>query len=142
MSKAVRELAILVGMPGAGKTTYCEQALEDYERISQDDGPHSYPGVLRKLEELIVRGAPLIVIDRTNPRRYQRDEFASRGRAAEYRIRIIYFDVAVETCRERILKRAGHPTLAPDRMLAALARYSQDLNLPSPEECDELVILH
>ena len=44
MSQMNRELVILVGMQGAGKTYYCENFLRDYERVSQDEGPRSYPG--------------------------------------------------------------------------------------------------
>ncbi len=141
MSHAVRELVILVGMPGAGKTTYCREALHNYERISQDDGPHSYRGVLRRLEELIGHNVPLIVIDRTNPMLRQREEVGSRARIAGYRVKIIYFRTSMETCRERIVKRSGHPTLTPDHMHQAIGRYVQDLNPPTADECDELIVL-
>ena len=66
MVRRNRELVILVGMQGAGKTYYCEKFLADYERISQDEGPRTYAGVLKRLERLL-EGAPRIVIDRTNP---------------------------------------------------------------------------
>jgi hypothetical protein len=39
MSQEVREVVILVGMPGGGKAFYCETVLPDYERISQDKSP-------------------------------------------------------------------------------------------------------
>ncbi len=72
MSKKNRELVILVGMQGAGKTYYCENFLCDHERISQDEGPRSFPGVVKRLHELLIQGVPRIVIDRTNPLREQR----------------------------------------------------------------------
>lgn len=75
MSQEVRELVVLVGMQGAGKTYYCETVLADYERISQDEGPRSYSGILLLLQDLLRRGVPRIVIDRTNPMRYQRADF-------------------------------------------------------------------
>ena len=76
MSQKNRELVILVGMQGAGKTYYGKKSLRDYERISQDEGPRSYPGVVRRLHELLLAGVPRIVIDRTNPMRGQRKKFA------------------------------------------------------------------
>ena len=141
MSQEIREVVILVGMQGAGKTFYCETVLSDYERISQDEGPQSYSGVLLRLQELLRQGVPRIVIDRTNPMRRQRAEFGALARAAGYRLKIVYLDVPTETCRERIRDRKDHPTLAPDRMHEAMARYISSLNIPVPEECDELVIL-
>ncbi len=127
-------------MQGSGKTFYCNTVLPGYERISQDEGPRTYPGVLLRLQELLRRGVPHIVIDRTNPMRRQREQFTALARAAGYRVKIVYFDVPVETCRARILSRKGHPTLAADRMHAAMARYTSNLNIPTPEECDELII--
>jgi predicted kinase len=135
------ELVILVGMQGAGKTYYCETVLSDYERISQDEGPRAYPGILLRLRELLDKGAPRIVIDRTNPRRHQREDFAVLARGAGYRLKIIYLDAPADICRERILKRQGHPTLTAARMQPAIARYSSDLDIPTSDECDELQVL-
>lgn len=135
-----REVVILVGMQGCGKTYYSKTALPDYQRISQDEGPRTYPGVLRKLEDLLREGASRIVIDRTNPMRYQREKFAGLARAAGYRVKIVYFDVPEKTCREQILKRKEHPTLTEDRMDQAIARYVSALDIPTPEECDELIV--
>lgn len=135
-----REVVILVGMQGAGKTFYCETELPAYERISQDEGPRTYTGILLRLKELLGKGVPLIVIDRTNPARYQRDEIGALARAAGYHVKIVYFDIPAETCRERILQRKEHPTLAEDRMNEAMALYMSRLNIPTPDECDELII--
>jgi predicted kinase len=76
MNKKNRVLVILVGMQGSGKTHYCQNKLSAYVRISQDDGPRTYPGIVRRLHELLMERVPKIVIDRTNPMRAQRKEFA------------------------------------------------------------------
>lgn len=141
MTKADRELVILVGMPGSGKTTYCQTVLTDYVRISQDDGPHTYHGVLRQLGELIFCDESRIVIDRTNPNRHQRHEFAAIAHQAGYRVKIVYFDIPEGTCLKRIRSRSGHPTLRADRMQKAMATYRANLTVPTAEECDELVIV-
>lgn len=142
MVRKNRELVILVGMQGAGKTYYCEKFLADYERISQDEGPHTYAGVLKRLHELLLEGAPRIVIDRTNPLREQRSKFAEMARAAGYYLKIIYFDIPEEVCRKRIRKRKSHPTLTRDKMEEAIANYQSRLEIPRAEECDELVVVH
>jgi predicted kinase len=136
-----RELIILVGMQGAGKTFYCETVLSNYERISQDEGPRDYRGIVRRLEKLLREGKPRIVIDRTNPMRLQREEFAALARAAGYRLKIVYLAVPAEICQERIRNRKGHPTLAQDQIHVAMARYTSMLNIPVQEECDELIVI-
>ena len=57
-------LVLLVGPQGAGKTTWCEQNLPGFLRISQDDqGPREH---LRLFEEAVARSEPRLVIDRTS----------------------------------------------------------------------------
>ena len=116
MSEKNRELIILVGMQGSGKTCYCQKFLPNYQRISQDEGLRTFGNVVSRLHELLLEGAPKIVIDRTNPMRRQRKKFAEMARAAGYFLKIIYFDVPEEICRERIRNRKDHPTLSEDKM--------------------------
>jgi predicted kinase len=141
MGNEDREVVILVGMQGAGKTHYCRIVLPDYQRISQDEGPRTYRGVLLQLDRLLHEGAPRIVIDRTNPMRSQRREFAALARAAGYRVKIVYFDIPMAICRERIRQRKTHPTLGQDRMNEAIAQYVSRLDIPTAEECDELIMV-
>ncbi len=82
-----REVIILVGMQGAGKTFYCQTVLSKYERISQDEGPRTYRGVVLRLGELLREGAPRIVIDRTNPMRHQRRQFGRRRQVTDHVIK-------------------------------------------------------
>lgn len=135
------ELVILVGMQGSGKTYYCRTMLPDHYRLSQDEGPRTFPAVVKRLEALLAEGVAKIVIDRTNPRRDQREIFARLARRAGYRVRVVYFDLARDVCRRRIESRSGHPTLAPQDVDGAIARYLQDLSAPTAGECDELAIV-
>ncbi len=141
MSLKNHELVILVGMQGSGKTYYCEHSLREHKRISQDEGPRSYPGVLKRLHGLLIDGEQRIVVDRTNPMREQRKAFAEMARAAGYYVKIVYFNIPENVCRERICCRKGHPTLAQDRMEEAIAGYRSRLNVPKADECDELVVV-
>lgn len=136
-----RELIILVGMQGSGKTRYCKKYLHNYERISQDEGPRNYSGVVQRLHELLIEGKSGIVIDRTNPMRKQRRRFINMAKDAGYFVKIIYFDVPEDICKERIRNRENHPTLAADRMEKAIAQYLSRLDVPSSEECDELTVV-
>jgi predicted kinase len=141
MSKINRELVILVGMQGSGKTFYCQAQLSTYERNSQDDGPRTYPGIVRRLHELLLEGVPKIVIDRTNPMVEQRRMFAEMARAAGYYLKIVYFDIPEEICRDRIRNRKEHPTLVEGQMEPAITAYESRLNMPQAGECDELIVL-
>ena len=136
-----KELVILVGMPGAGKTHYCQAALGDYTRISQEAGPRYFPRLLRAYERLLARGVERIVIDRTNPAGEIRRMFADLARAAGYRVKIVYFDVPRNVCERRIGYRQNHPTLKADKMHQAIGRYEKYLDVPTEDECDELIII-
>ena len=41
----MKEVMILVGMQGSGKTHYCRTVLPDYSRVSQDEGLKNFAGV-------------------------------------------------------------------------------------------------
>lgn len=137
----MKELIILVGMQGCGKTHYCQSVLAGYARVSQDEGPGHFAGVLRCLCELMEAEAEQIVIDRINPLRWQRERFAALARTHGYRVKIIYFDVDRGLCEQRILTRKDHPTLAAEKMKEALNRFEKVLEKPTEDECDELQIV-
>ena len=128
-------------MPGCGKTTYCQSHLSAYRRLSQDEGPRTFDGVLRLLVELLDQGEPLVVIDRTNPSRPQRAAFAIAARARSHRVKIVYFDIPREICQQRIASRTAHPTLQADKMNEAINTFLSRLDIPTPDECDELSVL-
>jgi predicted kinase len=137
-----RELVLLVGMPGCGKTAYCSSHLAGHRRVSQDEGPRTFDGVLRLVSQLLELGEPLVVIDRTNPARPQREAFASAARAHGYRVRIIHFDIPRQVCEQRITRRTQHPTLQADKMNEAINAFLSRLDVPAPDECDELTIVN
>lgn len=136
-----RELVILVGMQGCGKTTYCHESLSGHARLSQDEGPRRFEGIVAALRKMVERGEPRIVIDRTNPLLHQRQVFTDLARQAGYRARIIYFDIPAEECIRRIEARTDHPTLDPASMHYAIARYREHLTVPDASECDEVVVI-
>jgi len=137
----MKEVAILVGRQGAGKTQYALAALADYVRICQDEGPHQFERLFGRYRKLLDEGTERIVIDRTNPTPARRKQFADAAREKGYRVKIIYFDVPREICERRIASRTDHPTLSPEKMHQAIDGYESRLVVPSERECDELVIV-
>jgi predicted kinase len=138
----MKEVILLVGMPGAGKTHYCLKAMPEHVRLSQDEGPSHFAGVFSRYLQLLETGAERIVIDRTNPMARQRARFVAAARQHGYRVKIIYFDVPRLLCQQRIRDRTGHPTLDARRMAQAIDRYLATLDVPREDEGDELVVLH
>ncbi len=137
----MKEVVILVGMPGCGKTHYCRTALPQHVRASQDEGPRHFAGVFAKYLQLLEAGTEQIVVDRTNPMADQRGRFVAAARQRGYRVRIIYFDLPRTVCEQRIRQRSDHPTLDVRRMHQAINRYLTMLNVPQRAECDELLIV-
>jgi predicted kinase len=138
----MKEVVILVGMPGAGKTHYCLTELAEHVRLSQDEGPRFFAGVFRRYLQLLEGGVERIVIDRTNPMAAQRARFVAAARQHGYRVKIIYFDVPHPLCQERIRDRTSHPTLDAKRMDQAIHHYLDKLDVPKKEEGDALIVVH
>jgi predicted kinase len=134
-------VVILVGMQGAGKTCYCRTELPQHARLSQDDGPRRVETLVNLLGTLLASGVGRIVIDRTNPRREQRERLSELAHASGYRVRMIYFNVPRCVCEQRIAGRDAHPTLDPSRMAEAISRYQRDLDIPTADDCDELMVV-
>ncbi len=137
----MKEVVILVGRQGAGKTRYCQTALSVHTRVSQDEGPRQFERLFRRYRRRLDQGVERIVIDRTNPARRQRKLFADAARAHGYRVKIIHFNAPRDVCEKRIVQRAGHPTLTPEKMRHAIDGYERQLDIPTEEECDELVVI-
>jgi len=137
----VNEVVILVGPPGAGKTYYCRAHLAGHERLSQDEGPRRFESLRRRYEQRLDEGVARLVIDRTNPMRWQREQFADAARRRGYRVRLIRFKVPREVCERRIEQRTDHPTLSADRMHQALDRYESAFDPPAEDEGDALKVV-
>ena len=137
----MNEVVILVGMPGSGKTHYCQTVLPQHVRLSQDEGPRQFAGVFAQYLRLLEAGTERIVVDRTNPMVAQRAQFVGAARRRGYRVRIVHFDTPRAVCEQRIHDRPNHPTLDAQRMAQAISRYLSVLDPPTPQEADELVVV-
>ena len=136
-----KEVVILVGRQGSGKTRYCGRHLPHHVRVCQDEGPRHFSGLLRHYQRLLDEGTGRIVIDRTNPTPDRRAAFAAPARAMGYRVRIVYFDVPREVCERRVLARGSHPTLDAGQMRQAMNAFESRLVVPTENGCDELLVI-
>lgn len=136
----MKELVIMIGCPGSGKTTYCKKNFPEHFRVSQDDqgGEHL------DLFILALNNAKNIVVDRMGFVREQREHYTIPALHRGYNIRYVWMDADFNTCFGRLIKREGHPTIQSGdykTMCAAVSNYFRRFEEPNSdlEQFDEIV---
>lgn len=135
-----KELMLLVGPIGAGKTTFAKTLEnENSMRISQDEmGRKAY---LQYYNNAIKDGIPRVIIDRMNFSKDQRSRFIDSARKEGYTITIFDFEWDWDTCFKRVTEREDHPTVpAGDPALAEkiLTMFQGMYQKPTEDEYDNL----
>ena len=89
-----KEAIILIGSPGSGKSTFCENNLTNkgYVRINQDT-LKTREKVIKNLEQNLKEGKK-VVIDSTNPEKNKRSEYIKICKKYGYLIRAFNFDIS------------------------------------------------
>lgn len=132
--RIVMELALLIGIPGSGKSTFCrERFFASHLRLSLD--------MLRTrrrerllLDACLATGTP-VVIDNTNVSREERALFIGAARAARFRVAGYYLRTELALALERNASRVGRARVPNIGLLATHSR----LRLPEwSEGFDEL----
>lgn len=112
---------LLIGIPGAGKTTFYEQRwAATHVRISLDSvGTREAE---RALLAECVEGGRDFVVDNTNLRERDRAEYIARARAAGYRVTGYFFPPNLRGAIWRNKRRADKKPLPVPAVLAAYKR--------------------
>lgn len=138
-----KKLVLLVGPPGSGKSTLALEMTQNYHcpentaRINQDsqgkDGHKEY------FNTAMSAGASLIVIDRMNFNKEQRERYLKPAREAGYETKIIVLQTARHLCFTRMGSREDHPTIKDLKSASsAMNTFMKQYERPTKDEADEL----
>ncbi|KAJ1904857.1 hypothetical protein IWQ60_003765 [Tieghemiomyces parasiticus] len=105
------QILVLVGLPGCGKTAFANLHCvhhKNWVRINQEEiGSRS---VCESMTFKSVKEGKNVIIDRCNFDENQRKVWVNIGEHAGVPVDALFFDIPGKTCKERVLKRSGHPT--------------------------------
>ncbi len=130
---AVPECVILVGLPGAGKTTfYRDRFAATHAHVSKDLWPHAKQREERQqrtLADLLAAGES-VVVDNTNPRREDRATLIAIARAHGATVIGYFFEVSTRAAAARNQTRVGKSRVPP----VAIFTTAKRLQAPTRDE--------
>jgi len=118
------DVVIVMGMPGAGKSTHAGPLIErGYERLNRDELGGRLSALVPKLEEHLAAGRRRVVLDNTYGSRAKRNEVIEAAWRHGVPVRCIHVDTSIERARvhavTRMLDRHGR-LLSPQQMRVAV----------------------
>ena len=127
-AESVLELAVLMGLPGAGKSTFYAQRLAaTHTHVSMDAIPRSTDKRRRQRrlidESLAARRS--VAVDNVNATRADRAEFLAIAREAGARVVGYWLDAPPGACLGRNKNRTGSARVPPVAIFAAAKRFEQ-----------------
>lgn len=121
------ELAILMGLQGAGKSTFAREHFSGYEYVSKDRMPRSArhkEARQRRLVAEALTASRSVVVDNTNPSPTERMPLIELGRQFGARITGYFFAPDVRACLARNAARSGPERVPPVAIYATAKRLT------------------
>ncbi|XAR68790.1 hypothetical protein NMG60_11000156 [Bertholletia excelsa] len=134
-------LVIMVGAPGSGKSTFCEEVMRvstrPWVRVCQDTIGNGKAGTktqcLESAASLLKEGSS-VFLDRCNLDREQRADFVKLG-GPQVDLHAVVLDLPAKLCISRSVKRTGHEgNLQGGKAAAVVNRMLQKKELPKLNE--------
>lgn len=127
------ELALFIGLQGAGKSTFFERKLRSTHVHASKDllgrSKKRHARELRLVEASLAQGRS-VAVDDTNPTRALRAEFIALARRHGARVVGYWFPPDPRACLARNVQRSGRARVPPVALFATLKK----LEPPLPEE--------
>ncbi len=120
-----QEVVLLVGLPGAGKSTFFEQRFADSHTLVSKDRLQDRRRLdeqQRQLLEQALRLGKSVVVDNTNVSLEQRAALMREARLAGARVIGYYFDATTQECVNRNFGREGRARIPVVGIFAAAKR--------------------
>ena len=128
-----KTIAIMIGIQGSGKSTFCQKHLSTFYRINLDTLKTRHQEQLA-IDECFKCGRNF-VIDNTNPTIDERGKYILRAKKEGYKVVGYFLESKIKDCIERNNQRTGKACVPA----TAIAATSNKLQLPSYDEgFDEL----
>lgn len=127
------EVALVMGLPGAGKSTFAESlTAHGYHRLNRDEAGGTLRDLLTTLDTALASGVSRVVIDNTYVSRKSRAEVIRTASARGFPVRCIWLSTSVEDAQTnavaRIVSRYGR--LPGDAELERLRKQDVAAFLP------------
>ena len=130
------DVVIVMGMPGAGKTTHARALeAEGYERINRDELGGTLASLIPRLDEALADGKRRVVLDNTYPTRASRNEVIETAWRRGARVRCVWLQTAIGDAQINAIRRMieVHGSLPTPEEIRALGKRDTRYLLPDAQ---------